>query len=106
MIDYSQWQRKKLQVKSLKLDDENPRLSGFGSSKPTQNQVVEYMLEYEKVIQLAKDIAKMGFLPNEEPIVFKENNRYVVVEGNRRVTACKVLVDPDLIPKKTVNMQS
>jgi predicted DNA-binding protein YlxM (UPF0122 family) len=101
MIDYSQWPRKKFLVKSLKLDNENPRLSGFGSNKPTQNQVVEYMLEYEKVIQLAKDISKMGFLPNEEPIVFKENNKYIVVEGNRRVTACKVLVDPELIPKKS-----
>lgn len=101
MIDYSKWARKKILVKSLQLDDENPRLSGFGSSKPSQNQVVEYMLEYEKIIQLAKDIAKLGFLPNEEPIVFKENNKYVVVEGNRRVTACKVLVDPELIPKKS-----
>lgn len=32
-----------------------------------------------------------------EPIVCKENGKYVVLEGNRRTSACKILNDPELV---------
>ena len=101
MIDYSSWKRKKIQISSLKLDSKNPRLSGFGDKEPNQMQIMEYMIEHENIQSLAKNIANVGFLPNNEPIVCKENDKYVVLEGNRRTTACKILNNPDLVRKTT-----
>lgn len=101
MIDYSSWKRKKIQISSLKLDAKNPRLSGFGDKDPNQTQIMEYMIEHENIQSLAKNIANVGFLPNNEPIVCKENDKYVVLEGNRRTTACKILNDPELVRKTT-----
>lgn len=106
MIDYSRWPRKRISVKSLKLDPENPRLSGFGNNTPTQPQILEYLMEHEDILSLSKRISSMGFLINEEPIVFKEDNKYIVVEGNRRVSACKILDDPDILPKKSNKKKS
>lgn len=45
---------------------------------------------------LAKDIAKEGKL-YERPLVKKENDKYVVYDGNRRVTCLKLLNNPNYI---------
>jgi len=99
MVDYQSWKRKKINITSLRLDTKNPRLSGFGDKEPSQSQIIEYMIEHENIQSLAKNIANLGFLPNNEPIVFKENGKYIVLEGNRRTTACKILNDPELVSK-------
>lgn len=99
MIDYTSWKRKKIHITSLKLDTQNPRLSGFRGKEPNQTQIIEYMIEHENIQLLAKNIAKIGFLPNNEPIVCKENGKYVVLEGNRRTTACKILHEPEIVAK-------
>lgn len=99
MIDYSTWKRKKIHITSLKLDIQNPRLSGFGGKEPNQTQIIEYLVEHENIHSLAKNIAAIGFLPNNEPIVYKENGKYIVLEGNRRTTACKILNEPELVAK-------
>ncbi len=101
MVDYNKWKRKKLSPTRLKLDDENLRLSGF-EGKPNQRQIIHYMVENENILKLAKNVAKKGYFPNEDPIVYKDGNRYVVLEGNRRVTACKLLIQPSSAPKRKV----
>jgi hypothetical protein len=102
MIDYSKWPRRRLSVVNLKLDDLNPRLPGTSSGQlHTQPKIIEYLIEHEGVYELAKGIATQGYLLNEDPIVCKEGNRLVVLEGNRRVAACKLLVNPDLVKSKT-----
>ncbi|ETN94408.1 hypothetical protein P278_23500 [Zhouia amylolytica AD3] len=63
----------------------------------SQAQIIDYLIEKEKVLNLAKDIISMGYFRNESPIVVKENGRFHVLEGNRRVSACKILINPDLI---------
>lgn len=45
---------------------------------------------------LAKDIAKEGKL-YERPLVKKENDKYVVYDGNRRITCLKLLNNPNYI---------
>lgn len=96
MINYFEWPKRKISVTSLRLDYENPRLTKFGS-KPSQSEIIEYLIENEKVIDLAKSIIQQNYFLNEQPIVTKENNKFIVLEGNRRVTACKILINPDLI---------
>jgi hypothetical protein len=96
MTNYFEWPKRKLSVTTLRLDYENPRLTQFGS-KPNQSEIIDYLIENEKVLDLAKSIIVQSYFLNEQPIVTKENNKFVVLEGNRRVAACKILINPDLI---------
>jgi hypothetical protein len=102
MIKYSKWLRRKIAVTSLKLDTENARLPESESGKDlTQPQIINYLVENEKVFELAKAIATQGYFLNEEPIVCKEDGKFVVLEGNRRVAACKILLNPNLLTSST-----
>jgi hypothetical protein len=98
-INYEEWEERKLSVKNLHLDPQNLRL-GSHLTVPSQRTIVAYMFEYEKIMPLARAIALKGYFINETPIVVQEGRHYVVVEGNRRMTACKVLLDPKLAPAK------
>ena len=40
-----------------------------------------------------------GYLRNERLIVYRDGNRNIVYEGNRRLCALKVLANPELAPK-------
>ena len=51
------------------------------------------------IIKLAKRINSVGELHGAELITcYKENDKYIVLEGNRRTCACKLLLDRSLIP--------
>lgn len=103
-MEYSSWKRKALTTTTLRLDDTNPRLSESDKT-PTQPEIIDYLIINEKIFELAKDIANQGFLPNESPIVCKEGTKYVVLEGNRRVSACKILINPDLVKSSVKKKQ-
>lgn len=101
MINYSTWRRRLFSVTSLKLDERNPRLPETPEGKSlTQPKIIEHLVETEGAYELAKKIAIQGYFPNEEPIICKEGSKYVVLEGNRRVCACKILLNPDLLKSK------
>lgn len=78
----------------LRLDLENYRI-------PTRPQdeaaALHYLFASEDVIETAKLILRDGYFDNEVPIVTNDNG-YIVLEGNRRVSALKALHDPDLVP--------
>lgn len=93
-VDFSNWTQRTLSVEHLKLDVSNPRFSYFSEKKMNQTEIVKFLIERFKVYELAKDIAADGYWINEEPIVCKEGDNYVVLEGNRRVAACKILLNP------------
>lgn len=98
MIDYSDWELRKLSVDAMRLDKQNPRLPEDMLNK-SQSSMIHYMIDKFKIIDIAKSIAKNGFFINEFPIVTKEK-RHFVVEGNRRFTALKLLRNPDLAPPR------
>jgi hypothetical protein len=79
-------------LEDLVLDALNPRFVNIPD--PDQESIKEYLIEYEDVLILAKGINEEGgLLPGERVIVCKENGKYIVLEGNRRICACKLLVD-------------
>lgn len=81
----------------LKLDTKNPRF--IVPVNPTQADVRAHLLRHEGVAALAYSIVEFGgLMPGERTIVCKENGEYVVLEGNRRVCACQLLLDRSLIP--------
>ena len=83
-------------LEELELDLRNYRLP---IRVTDEHQAVLYMLENEKILELAEEILKYGYLDNEFPLVVADVSRFKVVEGNRRVTALKLLNDPTLIEK-------
>lgn len=82
----------------LDLDEYNPR------HEPVQAELdaIAILVADEKTIPLAKHIAKHGALNPFENIGVLPHptiaRRYVVVEGNRRVAALKLLTDPSKAP--------
>lgn len=93
-VDYSTWKTRLLSIENLKLDVRNPRFSYQSSRTLNQTEIIKYLITNHAVYDLAKDIAINGYLINEEPIVCKEGDNYVVLEGNRRIAACKIILDP------------
>lgn len=87
-----------IKLDQLKLDPNNPRLpKSFRKQNPTENQLIEHMLEDESIIELMLSIGQNGFFEGEQLLVVKnEDDTYKVIEGNRRLTALKLLQRPDL----------
>lgn len=92
-IDYSSWETFEYTLNSLSLDLNNPRIKYRGVPL-NQTQIMKFLIEKEKVYELAKKISEEGFFVGEEPIICIENNKKVVLEGNRRTAALKLLQDP------------
>lgn len=99
MIDYSDWELHKLSVDAIRLDKQNPRLPEEMLNE-SQRLIMHYMIAHFKILEIAKSIVKNGFFINELPIAAKERKHFVVVEGNRRIIALKLLRNPDLAPPR------
>lgn len=93
--DYSTWDTYEYSLSSLYLDDKNPRIKYRGNDKLNQKQIIDFLIENEKVYELAKKISEEGYFPNENPIICIENDKKVVLEGNRRTAALKILQNPN-----------
>lgn len=85
-----------LKVVDIDLHEENPRHRKLSS----QEEIIEYLLKDEQVLDLAKSIAKLGVNPLELCGVVKRkgNAGYYAAEGNRRLCALKLLINPALAP--------
>lgn len=92
-----------VEVDRLLLDDQNPRLSSIGRAK-SQDELVQTLWDEMAVSEVALSIAANGYFEEEPLFVVPENpkekddskKRYIVVEGNRRLAAVKLLRDPAL----------
>lgn len=91
-----EWPTKRLSVANLHLDAKNPRL-GRETTARTPREVVKYLFEHDKAIEVAQSIAARAYFPNEPLLAIREEGRTVVVEGNRRLAALKALKEPGLL---------
>lgn len=87
---------KTVAVGSLRLDPKNTRIPADRRSDE-QRALLHELLETEDVKALAASIAKMGLFPNERMVVMPADvgRGYVVLEGNRRLAAIKLLLNPE-----------
>lgn len=85
----------KLRVSSILLDQNNPRFP----SVTNQREALHAMLneQGDKIYNLACDIAQHGLDPSKRLIIFQERSKYIDGDGNRRITALKILETSDLI---------
>ena len=83
-------------VANLHLDSKNPRL-GRETSTRAPREIIQYLFENDKAMEVAESIATRGYFPNEPLLAIKESGQLVVVEGNRRLAALKSLREPGLL---------
>lgn len=82
-------------ISDLAFDFRNPRLPEFGlTNNSSEEEVIRVLCEAMDVRELVMSIAASGFFRHEPLIVAQEEGKNVVIEGNRRLAAVKVLIDP------------
>ena len=85
----------RVNIDDLLLDVKNPRLAELGiTSSATQFDLVKALWDEMAVEEVAMSIAYSGYFDHEplfvEPM---SKGKYIVIEGNRRFAAVKLLVD-------------
>ena len=89
-----------IKLDNIKLDAKNPRLpSTMRKNKLDTSVIVNWMLEDASIIELMLAIGQAGFFIGEALLVVEddsENGKYIVVEGNRRLTSVILLNNPKL----------
>ncbi len=88
-----------LSTDSLLFDERNPRLreeAGGSADGETQQQILSDLWRDFAVDEVALSIAANGYFPHEPLFVAREAPGLVVIEGNRRLAAVKLLRDGSL----------
>ena len=85
-------------ISELELDRKNPRLPTrlVGSG---EDEILRYLARKTNIEELITSIGENDFFPGEAIVVTKSeatDGLYTVLEGNRRLTALKLLQDPEL----------
>ncbi len=94
--DYANWPRQKVGINELSLDPENIRLETESTIPPSQSAIINDLFVKESAMQILESITTNGVFPDETPVVVKENGKLTVIDGNRRIAALKVLLNPEL----------
>jgi len=97
---------KEINIDDINLDLENPRIplsirkkDKSKSHQEINNDILEYLIKTGSLIELMLSIGENGFFSGEALLLIEdieEKGKYIVIEGNRRVTALKLLLNPGL----------
>lgn len=82
-------------VSALAFDSKNPRLAEFEVATK-EPDLIKFLWETMDVRELMLSIAASGYFKHEPVIVARERDKNVVIEGNRRLAAVKLLLYPAL----------
>ena len=89
---------KKVNVTDLLINTENYRYESVENQKEAIDKIIAD--QGNKLYNLAESIIKYGLNPNETLQVYRspqDPTKYIVLEGNRRIVALKLLLNPELI---------
>ena len=94
-----------IEVSELVFDRRNPRLFEYGlDANSSDDKVIEILWDEMDVQELVLSIEASGFFPHEPIVVAKEDGQNVVIEGNRRLAAVKLLLQPELAQSLNLNV--
>ena len=93
MADYEM-----LPVEQLLFDKANPRLVEFDSKGGKEKDIISLLWDSMNVKELVLSIAHSGYFINDPLVVAVENGQSIVIEGNRRLAAVKILLSPGDYP--------
>lgn len=95
---------KMLKLEDILLDNANPRFGDRKNTMDEQNKILDHIVDNFDVDDVLSSIAVNGYFTSE-PLVCQwdqKNKKYIVKEGNRRLTACLILDgDPRASSHKT-----
>jgi hypothetical protein len=83
-------------LRLLHADPRNPRLPEKLRGKLRDNRLLKHLADNFDAVTVAESVARHGYFGSEPLVVTRENSRWVVLEGNRRLTALLGLARPDL----------
>jgi hypothetical protein len=87
----------RIPTRDLCFDHQNPRLAEYGITPQTdEKEILRILWENMDIRELVQSIAASGFFQHEALIVSEEDGRLIVIEGNRRLAAVKVLLHPEI----------
>lgn len=89
---------KSVQIDNLLLDLSNPRISKSSSQREALQKIIED--QDVKLASLAQSIVQDGLNPMDRFLIIKavdEQGKFVVIEGNRRLAALKILTNPTVL---------
>ena len=90
----------KVPVEQLRLDPGNPRLIGDGNDI-SDEAIIARLYRAAELTELLESISTNGYLDIEPLVVMDdpdpESGRLIVLEGNRRLAALRLLREPDLV---------
>ena len=87
-----------ISVDCLDLDARNPRLTDMDIGV-SDEAIIAHLYRAEDLSELLQSIAANGYMDIEPFIVCRENGRLIVLEGNRRLAAVRLLRDDGLSNK-------
>lgn len=105
---YKQLPIVEVELGQLLLDLENYRIP---TRRDDEAGALKYLFASEDVLGAARLILRDGYFDNEVPIVIEASPQndppsYIVLEGNRRVSALKALHDPAIVPGHEAEVRS
>ena len=84
----------KINPSELYFDEKNPRLVEYAPLK-SEDRIIQVLWENMAVNEIVMSILANGFFENEALYAVNENNKLIVVEGNRRLAAVKLILNPE-----------
>lgn len=99
---YKQLPIREVAVDKLRLDLKNYRIP---VAPDDEAAALNYLFASEDVLGQIKLLLRDGYFDNEVPVVVLEEGEYVVLEGNRRVSALKAIKKPSVAPSHLAQIE-
>lgn len=100
----------KLSINDLEIWSENPRhIEETENLNLSENDIINILISvvgYRYMYNLAEDIFKNGLMGNTTPVVVRSNNKYLVYDGNRRISCIKILFNPSILDASNIQLKN
>lgn len=91
-------QIKYMKSTDLVFDKENPRLVEFGASEYSEERLINLLWKEMAVDELVMSILAYGFFEHEPLyVMIRQDGKYIVLEGNRRLAAIRSILNPSVV---------
>ena len=87
----------KLSIDKLLLDKKNPRLDSAQSQLIALEKIIHLNVSHFR--NLMTSIKEDGLDPGDEMYIIQSKDKFVVLDGNRRLSALRVLNDPNILDR-------
>ena len=91
-----------IRIELLVFDKENPRLPSSVRGGD-ESKILNYLARKTGIESLMSSIGANGFFRGEALVAMPEESKYVVIEGNRRLAALRLLQNPSLVKLQSID---